>query len=102
MSDFVKVARISDIPQGKGKVVELNGRAIALFNAGGNFYAMDNCCPHKGAPLAEGVVIDNLVICPWHRWTFDLTSGKCTVNPMAPLVACFEVKVEGEDICLKT
>jgi nitrite reductase (NADH) small subunit len=100
MDIFVKVAEVDEIPQGHGKVVEIEGRAIAVFNSGGAFYAIDNTCPHKGGPLGEGVVVGNTVICPWHRWTFDVTSGRCTINPMAR-VACFEIKVEGNDVLIR-
>ncbi|MEW6730153.1 MAG: Rieske (2Fe-2S) protein [Acidobacteriota bacterium] len=101
MSDFVKVAQVGEIALGKGKVVEVNGQMIAVLNSGGTFYALDNFCPHKGGPLGEGTVVGNLVLCPWHCWTFDITTGKCTVNSMSPPVTCFEVKVEGDDILVR-
>src|SRR5438105_12098130 len=100
MENFVKVAETSEIPMGHGKVVEVGGYTIAVLNSGGTFYAIDNLCPHKGGPLGEGVVVGNTVICPWHRWIFDVTNGKCLINPIAK-VACFELKVEGEDILIK-
>src|SRR3989344_1375810 len=50
----VTVARVSDVPEGTGMVVEVNGRMIALFNSKGEFFAMDNVCPHKGGSLGDG------------------------------------------------
>ena|ERR1044071_7841014 len=100
MEEFVKVAKTCDIAPGKAKVVDIDGRPIAIYNSNGTFYASDNHCPHKGGPLSEGLVMGNMVLCPWHRWTFDLNTGKCITNPMAR-VSCFEVKVEGEDLLIK-
>ena len=54
MASFVKVAKVADVPEGSAKLVEAGGKQIALFNAGGKFYAIDNTCKHRGGPLAEG------------------------------------------------
>ena len=56
MTDFVKVATVSDVPVGQGKCVQVDGREIALFNLDGKFYAIDNVCPHRGGPLSEGTL----------------------------------------------
>jgi nitrite reductase/ring-hydroxylating ferredoxin subunit len=100
MSDFIKVANVKDIAAGKSKVVELNGRPVVIFNHQGNFSAIDNICPHKGAPLNEGTFMGTMVMCPWHRWTFETSSGKCITNPGIK-VSCFELKVEGDELFLK-
>lgn len=100
MSEFIKVAKIKDIAPGKSKVVELNGRPVVIFNQNGKFSAIDNVCPHKGAPLNEGVFMGTMVICPWHSWTFDLSNGSCITNPRVK-VSCFEIKVENEELFLK-
>ena len=97
MADFQKVARVEEVPPGQGKVVEVAGRKIALFNSGGKFYATDNTCLHRGGPLGEGHVKENIVSCPWHMWGFDVTTGVCTVNPEFK-IETFPVKVEGEEI----
>ncbi|HEX8089114.1 MAG TPA: Rieske (2Fe-2S) protein [Blastocatellia bacterium] len=99
MSDFIKVANKSDVPSGKGIAVEINGRSIAVFNVDGEFYALDNICPHRGGPLDDGRVdCKNLTIqCPWHSWRFSLTSGVSPINPRAK-VEKFDVQVEGEDV----
>ena len=99
MGEFVKVANKSDLPPGEGMVVEVDGNRIALFNVNGEFYALDNTCPHRGGPLGEGYCDPaNLTVqCPWHGWTFGLTTGVSPVNATAR-VEKFEVKVEGEEI----
>lgn len=93
---FVEVAGAGDLKPGQGKVVSANGIEIALFNVDGTFYAIENTCPHRGGPLGEGMIDGNNVICPWHGWQFDVTTGKSPFMPVG--VKTFEVKVEGEDI----
>jgi nitrite reductase/ring-hydroxylating ferredoxin subunit len=97
MANFVRVAGAKDIPVGQGKAVEVNGRQIAVFNCGNGFYAIDNTCKHQGGPLGEGELEGTVVTCPWHGWTYDVTSG---VSPDDPDCAVdkYEVKVEGGDI----
>lgn len=93
---FVKAASASEIKPGEGKTVDVSGLRIALFNLNGNFYAIDNTCPHRGGPLGEGMLDGPVVICPWHGWQFDVTTGKSPFMPVG--VKTFEVKVEGNDV----
>ena len=97
MADFEKAARRDEVPEGQGKVVEVRGRKIALFNVGGKFYATDNTCLHRGGPLGEGHLRGNVVNCPWHMWGFDVTTGACESAPDEKLET-FPVKAEGDDI----
>ena len=99
MSEFVKVLNLSDLPAGQARVVEVGGRAIAIFNANGRVYALDNICAHRGGPLGEGFVDQNNVTvqCPWHGWVYGLDSGTSQINPLAK-VECFEVLVEGDEV----
>ena len=99
--DFVTVANVNDVKEGKGKVVEANGKTIALFNVDGKIYAIDNTCVHAGGPLGEGACEGNVVTCPWHGWKFDVTTGISPVNPQAK-VDTFEVQIEGEEVKVKT
>lgn len=71
MANFVKVGRRGDIGEGTGKSVEVGGKEIALFNSGGNFYAIDNVCLHRGGPLGEGELEGTIVTCPWHGRQYD-------------------------------
>ncbi|MDP8967853.1 MAG: nitrite reductase (NAD(P)H) small subunit [Actinomycetota bacterium] len=87
---------IDDIPLGEGRAITLEGRRVAIFRAAGGWYALDAVCPHRGGPLADGIVCDRAVICPLHDRRFDLASG-------APLttgdgVAAHSVEVRGERI----
>ena len=100
MADFVKVASLSDLPAGSAKTVEIGGTALALYNVGGQVHATTNTCPHRGGPLGEGVLGGGVITCPWHAFEYDVTSGRCLTNP-ALQIACFPVKLEGQDILVQ-
>ena len=94
MAEFVKVAQVSDLQPGTGKVVTVKDKAIALFNVDGTFYAIDNTCVHRGGPLGEGEMEGNRVTCPWHGWQYDVKTGVSETNPSAK-VQTYQVKVDG-------
>jgi len=100
VANFVKVARRGEIPDGSGKTVEVDGRKIALFNTGGRFYAIDNTCRHRGGPLGEGDLMGTTVVCPWHGWEYNVTNGQSVDDPSVK-VACFAVRVDGDDILIE-
>ena len=89
----LRVAAIEDVPVGQGRVVEAEGKDLALFNVDGAFYAIDNACVHRGGPLGEGDLEGKIVLCPWHAWRWDVTTGANANNP-AVKMACFPVTVE--------
>lgn len=100
MGTFQKAAKTSDVANGSGKVVEVDGKEIALFNCDGKFYALNNTCLHQGGPLGEGSLEGTVVTCPWHGWQFDVTTG---ANPVESSMRteCYPVKVEGEDVLIE-
>ncbi len=97
----VKVATRSEIAPGTAKTVEVNGKQVALFNVGGQLYAIDNTCLHRGGPLGEGEIDGKIVTCPWHGWEYDVTTG-ATLDDPAKKVACFKVQVSGDDVLIET
>jgi nitrite reductase (NADH) small subunit len=66
---------VDDIPLGEGRAITLDGRRIAIFRTAAGWFALDAICPHKGGPLADGIVCDSAVICPLHDRRFDLQTG---------------------------
>ena len=79
---LVRIASPGEIPVGRGKTVEIDGLAIAVFNAGGGrYHAMDGSCPHEGGPLADGALLGDSAVCPWHGFDFDVRTGVCGVAP---------------------
>ena len=100
MSDFVDVAHVSELKVGRAKAVVVGERKIALCHTARGFFATDNTCPHRGGPLAEGDIIDNEIVCPWHLWGFDVETGLCAGNSEISVVT-HEVRIEGERVLVK-
>ena len=93
MSRRVRVGQVTDLPAGEGRVVDADGKALALFNVDGVVYALDNACSHRGGPLGEGEMEGAVVVCPWHAWRWDVKTGANVNNP-AVTMACFPVSVD--------
>jgi nitrite reductase (NADH) small subunit/3-phenylpropionate/trans-cinnamate dioxygenase ferredoxin subunit len=94
---YQTVARVGDIAEGTGKPVEVEGRVIALFLDEGRYYAIDDACPHRGAPLCDGIVYDQSVTCTWHGWRFSLVDGRWLDSPRGG-VDSYPVRVVGDEI----
>ncbi len=97
MAEFVRVASTSELKPGSAKAVEVNGKAIALFNVDGTIYATDNTCLHQGGPLGEGILEGDVIMCPWHMWEYNVRTGE-KVGSGDLKVATYPVKVEGAEI----
>ncbi len=90
---YRKVAKVADIPRNCGLKVVVDEDEIALFNLNGEFYAISDCCPHRGAPLSEGFLEQDKVFCPWHCFDFNLKTGESEMVPHL-CVATYPIKVE--------
>ena len=71
---YVEVAKVDEIPSGKMKHIEVNGKEIMIANLDGKFYALNNRCSHTNAPLSIGNIQDSIVTCPMHEARFDITT----------------------------
>lgn len=92
-SRAVDAGRVEDLPHGSSKIVELpEGRELALYNVNGEFYATENFCPHKGAPLADGILCEHVIECGFHGWQFDVRTGECLT--LVEKIETYEVVVE--------
>ena len=98
MPEFTKVAQTDGFSFGTAKLVEVDGKEVALFNIDGAFHAIDNTCTHAGGPLCEGEIAGNEVICPWHGAAFNITTGEVLGPPAPASVASYNVRIEGSDI----
>ena len=96
-----KVARVNDLPKGKGKQITVDGKVLALFNIDGKFYCIDGKCTHKGAPLWEGEVEGNVVVCPWHGSKFDIITGQIREEPAKKKLSTYGVKVTDKDVLVE-
>jgi nitrite reductase/ring-hydroxylating ferredoxin subunit len=92
------ICKTSDVLPGSGRLVEIEGKAVALFNVDGNFFATEEMCPHRAGPLAEGKLNKNIVECPWHGARFDVTSGKKINGPAVRDLKIYPVRVINEEI----
>ena len=95
---FTKVATVQDVPAGKARQVVVNGKTLALVNVNGTFYAIDDTCTHRGAPLSEGDVEGQELTCPWHGARFDVTTGAHLCPPAPKGVTAYKVQVVGDEV----
>jgi len=100
MTDFIDVGSTNDLPRGRAKAVVLGEKKVVLCHTVSGFYALDNTCPHRGGPLAEGDIIGNEIVCPWHLWGFDVATGLCGGNADLA-VATHEVRIDGDRILVR-
>ncbi|HEX3871432.1 MAG TPA: non-heme iron oxygenase ferredoxin subunit [Pirellulales bacterium] len=101
MSDFVRVAKISDIPDPGRTVVEVDERLVVVLHVGGEFFAIDDVCTHDGGPLGEGKLEDHTIACPRHGAKFDIRTGKALTMPATQPTQVHEVRVEGGDVLVR-
>jgi nitrite reductase/ring-hydroxylating ferredoxin subunit len=108
MAGYV-VATIDEIPPGRRKLVEAGGRAVVVYNLAGEFFALNNRCPHRGGSLFHGIQTSlvessepgqyrasrrgEMVKCPWHGWEFDIRTGKSWCDPTRLRVRQYPVAV---------
>jgi nitrite reductase (NADH) small subunit len=94
---YVTVAKVGDIPDGQGRAFAVGNRMVAVFNNQGEYFAIDDFCPHQGASLAEGYIDGCAVACPWHHWRFSIADGTWLDNPRIG-VDKFNVRVVNDQI----
>jgi len=78
---LVKVGTSTDLAEGRGREIVVEGRRLALFKVNGEFYVVTNQCLHRGGPLSEGELNDYKVTCPWHGWKYDVRNGSFDIIP---------------------
>jgi 3-phenylpropionate/trans-cinnamate dioxygenase ferredoxin component len=94
---LVRAAKAGEVAPGTIQEVEVAGKAVALANVGGKYYAINNTCLHRGGPLGQGPLEGNLVTCPWHGWEYDVTTGKIKQN-LTVGVECYAVEVRDGEV----
>jgi nitrite reductase (NADH) small subunit len=100
MSDWIDIGPLEGIKQRGARVVKTAHGCVAVFRTGmDQVYALDNACPHKQGPLAEGIVHGNSVTCPLHNWVFDLETGVAQ-GADEGAVGTYPARVEGGRIML--
>ncbi len=101
MLQFIKFTTTAELPaEGEAKEFTVGNRVICVANIGGTYSAMDNVCIHRGGPLGQGVIMDGKLICPWHGWRYDVTTGVPMENPKLK-VDVYRLKIEGDDVLIE-
>lgn len=102
MSEFVKVGRVEDIPQGERIWHEFEEDTVVIFNVNGEIYCIADVCTHDGGPLGNGDLDGYAVECPRHGARFDVRNGKVLSLPATEDVRSYAVKVENGDIYVES
>ena len=101
MSDFLKVAAVTDLPDPGKMTLEVEDSMVVLFRVDGRFFCMDDVCTHDGGPLGEGELAGHAIACPRHGAQFDIRTGKPLTMPATVPATVHEVKVEGQDVYVR-
>lgn len=97
------VCKADAVPDGKGESFVVGGARVAVFNVGGEFYAIEDRCSHADAPMADGYVHKRelCVACPWHGAEFDLKTGKALTPPACEDIQAFPTSLVGDDVVIE-
>ncbi|MGE5236951.1 MAG: Rieske (2Fe-2S) protein [Acidobacteriota bacterium] len=100
MGEFIRVARVGDIPDGEGRVFEVDGTEVAVFNCRGEYLAVAALCTHAEAYLHEGSLdrVRCTVECPLHGAEFDIRTGRVLTPPAEEPLEVFTVRLDGDAI----
>jgi nitrite reductase (NADH) small subunit len=97
MSALVRICSTAELPRpGEAREFTAGSRILCIANIDGVIRALDNECPHRGGPLAEGMIEQGKLICPWHAWSFDPATG--ATDASQERVAVYPVTVEAQDV----
>src|SRR6476620_12216798 len=101
MSEFISVAKTSDLSDPGQMLIEVEDRIVVLFKVDGEYFCIDDVCTHDGGPLSEGRLEDHAIACPRHGAKFDIRTGKALTMPATIDTAAHEVKIEGDDALVR-
>jgi nitrite reductase (NADH) small subunit len=100
MADFVRAIAAADLAPGQCTETTVGGTPVAIYNVDGTFYATSSLCLHRGGPLGQGLLQGPEVMCPWHAWTWNVTTGENAANGTLK-IPTYEVKVEDGHVFVK-
>ena len=91
---------MDQIPVGEGRAFAVGDEQVAVFRPrGGGLHALPAVCPHRGGPLADGLIDAAQVVCPLHNHAFRLSDGRCTTGERS--VQAYQVAVEDGEVVLR-
>jgi nitrite reductase/ring-hydroxylating ferredoxin subunit len=94
----VKVCRIDEIPPGEAKQFYLGENEILVINLSGRYFCLAARCTHAGAPLVEGEIIEDVLICPWHGSNFRVTDGSVLKGPAERPLRAYPSVIKGDNL----
>jgi nitrite reductase (NADH) small subunit len=99
MPEFLKIATVQQLP-GEDGAAEFNiaDKIVCVANVRGEYFALDNVCPHRGGPLGQGTVEGTKIVCPWHGWQIEARTGEANGQPA---VAIYELRIEDGDMLVR-
>ena len=101
MPTFVKLTTEADLPAtNQAKEFRCGNKEICVANVDGTYSAMDNICLHRGGPLGQGTIENGKVVCPWHGWTWDPTTGEAAHSGSAK-IPVYSLKIENGDVLIE-
>jgi nitrite reductase/ring-hydroxylating ferredoxin subunit len=98
---WLRAARVSEIPRGKMKRVEIEGRQVLLANVEGRIYAAEDTCTHEEASLSRGALHGEYVQCPLHGSRFNVCTGAVMEEPAEEDLKTYAVRTDGEDVLIE-
>ena len=98
---WTAVAATSDVSDNDVKGVVFYGTPLAVFRIKGTFFVTSDVCTHGNACLSDGYLDGGTIECPLHQGLFDVASGKALGAPATVALATYEVKLKGDQICVK-
>ncbi len=101
MSEFMRVARVQDLPEAGKLTVEFGDHLLLLVRVAGQIHCLDDVCTHDGGPLGEGPLCGHEIVCPRHGARFDVRDGRAVKMPATEATRVHEVRVDGDDILVK-
>lgn len=101
MSEFVQVAKVSDVTSAGKLILEVEDRMVVLLHINEQFFCIDDVCTHDGGPLGEGELCGYELACPRHGAKFDVRNGAALTMPATEATVVHEVKIEGNHLFVR-
>ena len=101
MSEFVAIAKKTEVPDPGSLLVEVEDRLVVLLHIDGEFYALDDVCTHDGGPLSDGQICDHNIACPRHGAKFDVRTGEALTMPATQATVAHQVQLRGDEVLIK-
>ena len=98
--EFVEIAPASELPNGERLYLEVEGKAIVIFNIADQLFAIGDICTHDDGPLGDGDLEGFNIVCPRHGAEFDVKTGKAVQLPAVVDIPAYPVQVRDGTIYL--